>query len=54
MKCSTWLRDSHELFDYESVNLRRNNVDLNQGHGVARVGDEVVMVAERDYLRAIK
>jgi hypothetical protein len=30
LKASTWQRDSHELFDYESPNLRRKTIEINQ------------------------
>lgn len=36
LKVSTWQRDSHELFDYESPNLRRKNFDLSQACGLTR------------------
>ena len=28
LKVSTWLRDSHELFDYESINLKKEVIEL--------------------------
>lgn len=28
LKASTWQRDSHELFDYESPNLRRKTIEI--------------------------
>ena len=30
LRCSTWQRDSHALFDYESANLLRTQFDVTQ------------------------
>jgi|688.fasta_scaffold405878_1 hypothetical protein len=36
LKASTWLRDSHELFDYESPNLKRKVIDISNSCSLVR------------------
>ena len=46
LKASTWQRDSHELFDYESPNLRRKILDIQSACSLVKEGaDEIGMVA---------
>ena len=61
---STWQRDSHELFDFESTNLKRrnlvfdnsskfNNLNITHLDGIFRSRDNEISTAlERDYFMA--
>jgi hypothetical protein len=51
VRASTWVRDSHELFDYESANLRRKVLEFNQSKSIIRHDDELSEVAESDLFR---
>jgi len=41
VKALTWLRDSHGLFDYESFQLTKNTLKIENGCIIARLGTEV-------------
>jgi hypothetical protein len=41
MKVSTWGRDSHNLFDYESKNLNQQTITINNEIVVMRHGNEL-------------
>jgi hypothetical protein len=41
MRCVTWTRDSHGLFDYESKNIAKKNIKTQTGGKIIRIGDEV-------------
>ena len=45
MRCVTWTRDSHGLFDYESKNIQKKNIKTHTGGKVILVGDEVQLVS---------
>ena len=46
MRCVTWTRDSHGLFDYESKNIAKKNIKTQTGGKIIRIGDEVQLVAK--------
>ena len=37
MRCVTWSRDSHGLFDYESKNIAKKNIKTQTGGKILRV-----------------
>jgi len=41
MRCVTWTRDSHGLFDYESKNIAKKNIKTHTGGKIILVGDEI-------------
>lgn len=46
MRCVTWTRDSHGLFDYESKNIAKKNIKTQTGGKIIRIGDEVQLVSK--------
>jgi len=55
MRASTWQRDSHELFDYESPNLRRKTLELNQATSLTRdPDDEINQIIAADVIKSNK
>lgn len=49
MRCVTWTRDSHGLFDYESKNIAKKNIKTHTGGKIILVGDEIQLVS-RNFL----
>ena len=47
MRCVTWSRDSHGLFDYESKNIAKKNIKTQTGGKILRVNDDVEFVSIR-------
>lgn len=47
MRCVTWSRDSHGLFDYESKNIAKKNIKTQTGGKILRVKDDVEFVSIR-------
>ena len=47
MRCVTWSRDSHGLFDYESKNIAKKNIKTQTGGKILRVSDDVEFVSIR-------
>ena len=47
MRCVTWSRDSHGLFDYESKNIAKKNIKTQTGGKILRVNDDVDFVSIR-------
>lgn len=47
MRCVTWSRDSHGLFDYESKNIAKKNIKTQTGGKIVRVNDDVEFVSIR-------
>ena len=47
MRCVTWSRDSHGLFDYESKNIAKKNIKTQTGGKILRVCDDVEFVSIR-------
>lgn len=45
MRCVTWTRDSHGLFDYESKNIAKKNIKTHTGGRIILVGDEIQLVS---------
>ena len=41
MRCVTWTKDSHGLFDYESKNISKKNIKTHTGGKIILVGDEI-------------
>jgi hypothetical protein len=44
MRCVTWSRDSHGLFDYESRYINKKNIKTNQPGKVVRLENDVEFV----------
>lgn len=42
MRIVTWLRDSHSLFDYESRQIQKKNVKIENSCRFLRIKDEVI------------
>ena len=45
MRCVTWSRDSHGLFDYESRYINKKNIKTQTGGRIIRVGNDVEFVS---------
>lgn len=45
MRCVTWTRDSHGLFDYESKNIAKKNIKTHTGGRIILAGDEIQLVS---------
>lgn len=45
MRCVTWTRDSHGLFDYESKNIAKKNIKTHTGGKIVLTGDEIQLVS---------
>jgi len=41
MRCVTWSRDSHGLFDYESRYIAKKNIKTTQGGKIIRLNNDV-------------
>jgi len=41
MRCVTWSRDSHGLFDYESRYIQKKNIKTQQSGRILRVNNDV-------------
>jgi hypothetical protein len=41
MRCVTWTRDSHGLFDYESKSIAKKNIKTHTGGKIILSGDEI-------------
>jgi hypothetical protein len=55
LKASTWQRDSHELFDYESPNLRRKTLEIHMSTSLIRnESDEILEVPLADIIKQNK
>lgn len=55
LKASTWQRDSHELFDYESPNLRRKTIEIHSSVSLIRnEQDEINEVLAADIIKQNK
>ena len=46
MRCVTWKRDSHGLFDYESKNIAKKNIKTHTGGKIVLLGDEIQLVSK--------
>lgn len=46
MRCVTWSRDSHGLFDYESRFINKKNIKSLQPGKIVRVDNDVEFVAD--------
>lgn len=46
MRCVTWTKDSHGLFDYESKNISKKNIKTHTGGKIILVGDEMQLVSK--------
>ncbi len=46
MRCVTWGRDSHGLFDYESRSIKKKNIKTCTGGKVIRVDNDVELVSK--------
>jgi len=44
MRCVTWSRDSHGLFDYESRQISKQNLKTHTGGRIIRIRDEMLLV----------
>lgn len=48
MRGVTWLRDSHQLFDYESKNVQRSAITVRDVVSHTSAGSSEVVVVSRD------
>ena len=49
LRCVTWTRDSHGLFDYESKNIAKKNIKTQTGGKIIRIKDDIQLVS-RNYI----
>ncbi len=47
MRCVTWSRDSHGLFDYESRYIHKRNIKSATGGKIIRVDNDVELISKR-------
>ena len=45
MRCVTWGRDSHGLFDYESRHISKKNIKSTKGGRIIRVNNDVELIS---------
>ena len=45
MRCVTWSRDSHGLFDYESRYICKKNIKTSSGGKIIRLNNDVEFIA---------
>jgi len=50
MRCVTWARDSHGLFDYESKYITKTNLKTSGGGKLIRIGNEIDLVSKSQEL----
>ena len=48
LEATTWVRDSHELFDYESRSVEKANFHIESSVRVYRRGANVLLGPDRD------
>ena len=46
MRCVTWSRDSHGLFDYESRYIAKRNIKTYTGGKIVRIGNDVELISK--------
>ena len=46
MRCVTWSRDSHGLFDYESRYIAKKNIRTTEGGRIIRLLNDVEFVGQ--------
>ena len=46
MRCVTWSRDSHGLFDYESRYISKKNIKTGQSGRIVRLNNDVEFISE--------
>ena len=44
MRCVTWSRDSHGLFDYESRYINKKNIKTATNGRIVRINDDIELV----------
>ena len=44
MRCVTWSRDSHGLFDYESRYINKKNIKTQKGGKIVRLNNDVEFI----------
>lgn len=59
MRCVTWSRDSHGLFDYESRYIQKKNIKTYTGGKIVRLNNDVEFIsklssAEKEFGTAAK
>lgn len=47
MRCVTWGRDSHGLFDYESRQISKRNIKSYTGGKIIRVNNDVEFISKQ-------
>lgn len=45
MRCVTWSRDSHGLFDYESRYINKKNIKTSSGGKIIRLNNDVEFIS---------
>ena len=45
MRCVTWSRDSHGLFDYESRYINKKNIQTGQSGRIVRLNNDVEFIS---------
>jgi len=45
MRCVTWSRDSHGLFDYESRYINKKNIKTGQSGRIVRLNNDVEFIS---------
>lgn len=48
LETTTWVRDSHELFDYESRSVEKGSFTLDSSVRVYRRGPSIILGPDRD------
>ena len=46
MRCVTWSRDSHGLFDYESRYIQKKNIKTSSGGKIIRLNNDVEFISQ--------
>lgn len=45
IRCVTWTKDSHGLFDYESRHITKKNIKSTKGGRIVRISNDVELVS---------
>ena len=45
MRCVTWGRDSHGLFDYESRHINKKNIKSTKGGRIVRLNNDIELIS---------
>jgi len=54
MRCVTWSRDSHGLFDYESRYISKKNIKTNRSGRIVRLNNDIELIGTDERLEDLE